>query len=194
MANPDPNRSTRFQLGQSGNPRGKPPGPERMTILRSLPAMRSREQVLADATSWSGSAIEWFDTAMRDSTLAFDTGFAAAAVVLRHQQGTTLDAEMSMSGSRAKRGRRRVERGSWSYARSCSRPIRTTSRSRSQQPGARADCLFSCQHYDQFLIAHRFDLTIVAMSHTRDGLLLALPNKRLQNDNGTELNRLSSCI
>jgi hypothetical protein len=88
MANPNPSPTTRFKLGQSGNPRGTS-GPQRATILRALPAVRSLDEVLADERSWKGTARELFESVARDANNPLDLRLHCAAVLLRHEEGGT---------------------------------------------------------------------------------------------------------
>ncbi len=83
MANPNPSPRTRFKPGKSGNPSGTS-GPQRATILRALPSIRTLEEVMADARAWHGPIRMLFESIARDPDHPLDIRLHCAAVLVKN--------------------------------------------------------------------------------------------------------------
>ncbi len=86
MANPNPSPRTRIRPGEIRNPNGTA-GPQRATILRALPAVRSLEEVQADARAWHGPIRMLFESIARDPDHPLDIRLHCAAVLVKSDTG-----------------------------------------------------------------------------------------------------------
>lgn len=93
MPNPDPNRATRFRPGRSGNPGGKPKGPERVTILRAAPKIRSLEEVRADPRGWRGRMVDLLRSVAEDPEQPIELRLSCANSLLRFEGAAADDTQ-----------------------------------------------------------------------------------------------------
>jgi Family of unknown function (DUF5681) len=85
MSNPDPNRATRFKPGTSGNPGGKPRGPERATVLRAAPRIRTLEEIRQDPNGWRGSMADLLRAVALDPEQTHELRMSCANALLRFE-------------------------------------------------------------------------------------------------------------
>ena len=105
MPNPDPNRATRFRPGRSGNPGGKPKGPERVTILRAAPKIRSLEEVRADPRGWRGRMVDLLRSVAEDPEQPIELRLSCANSLLRFEGAAADDTQTRPNPTFATRGR-----------------------------------------------------------------------------------------
>ena len=87
MSNQEPNLSTRFVPGISGNPKGRPKGlKDRATILKGTKSVRTLEELRGDPNAWKGSSFELFEAVMRDPVQPLDLRLHCGAALMRHAE------------------------------------------------------------------------------------------------------------